>query len=149
MWTRLGEFDSAFSVFDELRQRFDRVWDEYDRPERDGQRARAISWPRVNVFDEGAAFVVEADVPGMTQKDLRLTVNESTVTFEGSRKSDAPQGYSIHRQERGAYEFSRSFSLPFKADADKCTAIVKDGVLTVTIAKAKESQPRQIEVRAS
>jgi HSP20 family protein len=85
----------------------------------------------------------------MTQKDLRLSVNESTLTLEGERKNAAPAGYSIHRQERGAYEFSRSFSLPFKADAAECASSVKDGVLTVKVTKAKESQPRQIEVRAT
>jgi HSP20 family protein len=76
-------------------------------------------------------------------------VNESTLTLEGEHKSDAPEGYSTHRQERGAYRFSRSFSLPFKADVEKCGATVKDGVLTVKVAKAKESQARQIEVRAN
>ncbi len=150
MWTRFGEFDPTFTVFDELRKRFDRVWDDYTPLEGVPRGVLAAgTWPRVNVFDSGAAWVIEADVPGMTQKDLRLTVNESTVILEGERKNDAPEGYSMHRRERGAYEFSRSFSLPFKADAENCHANVKDGVLTIKVAKAKESQPRQIQVRAS
>ncbi len=150
MWTRFGQFDPAFTVFDELRRRLDRVWDEYGVAEgSSGGATTAAGWPRVNVFDAGTAFVIEADVPGMTQKDLRLSVNESTLTLEGERKSDAPEGYSTHRRERSAYEFSRSFSLPFKADASKCEATVRNGVLTVKVEKAKESQPRQIEVRAS
>jgi HSP20 family protein len=149
MWTRFGDFDPTFTVFDELRRRFDRVWDDYPRPDDEPRAATAAAWPRVNVFDSGTALVIEADVPGMTEKDLHLTVNESTLTLEGEHKSDAPEGYSTHRQERGAYRFSRSFSLPFKADVEKCGATVKDGVLTVKVAKAKESQARQIEVRAN
>jgi HSP20 family protein len=101
------------------------------------------------VYDAGGNLVLEADVPGMTQKDLRLTVNESTLTLEGERKSDAPEGYSVHRQERGALRFSRSFTLPVKTDSERCEATVKDGVLIVKLPKAKEAQPRQIEVRAS
>jgi HSP20 family protein len=146
MWTRFGDFDEGFSVFDELRRKLDRVWDDYE-PEPAWRTAAA--WPRVNAFDTGQSFVLEADVPGMTQKDLRLTVNESTVTLEGERRSDAPEGYSIHRQERGGLKFSRSFTLPFKADTERCEATVKDGVLTVKLPKAKEAQPRQIAVRAS
>jgi HSP20 family protein len=158
MWTRFGDFDQGFSVFDEVRRRLDRVWDEFepDAPEGRGHPASAgprwrttAAWPRVNAFDAGQSLVLEADVPGMTQKDLRLTVNESTVTLEGERKSDAAEGYSVHRQERAAYRFSRSFTLPFKADAEKCEATIKDGVLTVKLAKAKDAQPRQIAVRAS
>jgi HSP20 family protein len=148
MWTRFGEFDQGFSVFDELRRRLDRVWDDFE-PEPTRGFFRAAAWPRVNTYDTGQSLVLEADIPGMTQKDLRLTVNENTLTIEGERKNDAPEGYSVHRQERGGFRFSRSFTLPFKADAERSEATVKDGVLTVTVPKAKEAQPRQITVRAS
>jgi HSP20 family protein len=148
MWTRFGDFDDGFSVFDELRRRLDRVWDDFE-PDAPPAWPATAAWPRVNAFDAGQSFVLEAYLPGMTQKDLRLTVNESTVTLEGERKSDAPEGYSVHRQERGAYKFSRTFTLPYKADAERCEATVKDGVLTVKLPKAKEAQPRQITVRAS
>ncbi len=147
MWTRFGDFDPTLSLFDELRRRFDRVWDEYDYPYATAP-AKAAAWPRVNVFDDGAALVLEADVPGVSQKDIQLTVNDSTLTLAGERKNDAPEGYSVHRQERGSVKFSRSFSLPFKTDAERCEANVKDGVLTVRLPKAKDAQPRQIQVRA-
>jgi HSP20 family protein len=145
MWTRFGDVDRSFLVFDELRRRLDRVWDDFEP----APGAPGVSWPRVNVYDAGANLVLEADVPGMSQKDLRLSVNESTLTLEGERKSDAPEGYSVHRQERGALRFSRSFTLPVKTDSEHCEATVKDGVLVVKLPKAKEAQPRQIEVRAS
>ena len=148
MWTRFGSFDQELSVFDELRRRLDRVWDDFE-PDSPATWPATAAWPRVNAFDAGQTLVLEADVPGMTQKDLRLTVNESTVTLEGERKNDAPEGYSVHRQERGGYKFSRSFTLPYKADAERCEATVKDGVLTIKLPKAKEAQPRQISVRAS
>ena len=149
MWTRFGDFEQGLSVFDELRRRLDRVWDDFEpEPPRASFRTNA-GFPRVNAFDAGQSFVLEADVPGMTQKDLRLTVNESTVTLEGERTAEAPEGYSVHRQERPGIKFSRSFTLPYKADAERCEATVKDGVLTVRLPKAKEAQPRQITVRAS
>jgi HSP20 family protein len=150
MWTRFGDVDRSFTLFDELRRRLDRVWEDFEPA--DGSPTvtwDTASWPRVNVYDEGTSLVIEAEVPGINQKDLRLTVNESTITLEGERKSDAPEGYSVHRQERGAIRFSRSFTLPVKTDSERCEATVENGVLVVKLPKAKEAQPRQIEVRAS
>jgi HSP20 family protein len=150
MWTRFGDVDRSFTLFDELRRRLDRVWEDFEPV--DGSPTvtwDTASWPRVNVYDEGTNLIIEAEVPGINQKDLRLTVNESTITLEGERKSDAPEGYSVHRQERGAFRFSRSFTLPVKTDSERCEATVKNGVLVVKLPKAKEAQPRQIEVRAS
>jgi HSP20 family protein len=149
MWTRFGDVDRSFAVFDELRRRLDRVWEDFEPGEGAQGAGSATSWPRVNVFDAGSQIILEADVPGMSQKDLRLTVNESSLTLEGERRSDAPEGYSVHRQERGAIRFSRSFALPVKTDSEKCEATVKDGVLVVKLPKAQEAQPRQIQVRAS
>jgi hypothetical protein len=57
--------------------------------------------------------------------------------------------YAIHRQERGAINFARSVSLPCQVDTDKVAAQVKDGLLTVTMEKSKEAQPRQITIKAS
>jgi HSP20 family protein len=101
----------------------------------------------VNVFDDGASVVVKADVPGLTNDDLGITLHDGVLSITGKRKDDAPEGYTVHRRERGAYELSRSFRLPVKVDAEKTTAEVKNGVLTVTLAKAVEAQPRRIAVR--
>ncbi|MCK6588252.1 MAG: Hsp20/alpha crystallin family protein, partial [Polyangiaceae bacterium] len=70
------------------------------------------------------------------------------LTLKGERKSDAPQGYTAHRRERAPIQFARSFSLPCRVDLEKTSAVVKDGLLTVTMAKAPEAQPRQIQVQA-
>jgi HSP20 family protein len=66
--------------------------------------------------------------------------------LQGSRRVEAPQGYDVHRRERGAYEFTRSFTLPVKVDADQAKATLKNGLLTLTLPKAPEVQPRQINV---
>lgn len=57
------------------------------------------------------------------------------LTLKGERKSEAPKGYAAHRRERAPVQFSRSFALPCKVDLEKTTALIKDGVLTVTMAK--------------
>jgi len=151
MLTRVTDFDRTFSVFDELRRRMDRVWDDFDAPdERYFAPAFAGSpWPKIHASDAGPSIVLRADVPGLTDKDITVTLAGSGLTVTGERKAKAPEGYAVQRQERPAAKFSRSWTFPFKVDAEKTTATVKDGVLTITLPKVPEAQPRQIAVRAS
>ena len=59
-----------------------------------------------------------------------------------------PEGYRPHRQERQAYQATRSFALPCRVDPERVRAELKDGVLTVRLAKAAESQPRRVQIAA-
>lgn len=111
--------------------------------------SQAAGWPSVNMYDAGSTLKVTAEVPGLTEKDLAITVNQNVLTLSGERKADAPEGYSIHRQERAPYRFSRSFSLPVRVNGEKTSATLKNGILTITLEKAPEAQPRQIAVKAS
>ena len=146
----LTRFDDFTTFADELRRRMDRIWDDFDADYvADWAPLSAASWPHLSVFDAGATLVVKADVPGLNEKDLRVELVDGTLTLTGERKAEAPKGYTVHRQERGPLTFSRSLSLPVRVDSEKTTASVKDGVLTITLTKAAEAQPRQITVRAS
>ena len=150
MLRQLGDYDHTFSMLDELRRRMDRMWQDWDAEEPGSatQLSSSQAWPRVNVFDNGNALILKADVPGVNEKDLQVSINQGALSISGERKSDAPQGYAVHRQERGAVNFSRAFVLPIPVDTDKTTATITDGVLTVTLAKAPEAQPRKIGVVA-
>jgi HSP20 family protein len=139
------DFDSALELMDQLRRRMDRVFLDYETgfaPE----PATGTS-PKTNVYDAGSAFVIQADVPGLDEKNLALTLTQGVLTLSGERKSDVPEGYAAYRQERAPFRFSRSFALPAKVDPEKTVATLKDGVLTVTLEKAPEVKPRQISVR--
>ncbi|HEV3188904.1 MAG TPA: Hsp20/alpha crystallin family protein [Polyangiaceae bacterium] len=159
MLTRFGDFDSALAMFDQLRRRMDRLWEDFDSTYAYGDyqgglptslsAASAAAWPLVNVYDAGANLVVLADVPGLNEKTIQLQISDGTLSLSGERKVDVPKGYSVHRQERLAVAFSRSFALPSKVDAERIKASVKDGVLSITLPKAAEAQPRQITVRAN
>lgn len=139
------DFDQALGLIDQLRRRMDRVFLDFE-PGYTAELA-AGTYPRTNVFDGGGAFVLRADVPGLDEKSLKLTLTNNVLTLSGERRSDAPEGYSVYRQERAPYRFSRSYALPAKVDAEKTSATLKDGVLTVTLEKAPEVKPRQITVR--
>ena len=138
-----SDIDRTFSLMDDLRWRMNQLFNE----SADG-RAVGI-FPQLNLFDTGSALLLKADVPGLSEKDVELTINQDVLTLSGERKADAPEGYSVHRQERTPIKFSRSFTLPCRINPESASASIKNGVLTVTLAKAAEAQPRQITVNAS
>lgn len=148
MLSRFTDFDRTFDLLDELRRQMDRAWDDFElRPAR-APSAVAATWPRVSLFDAGAELVLRADVPGLGEKDIELTLHDGVLTLAGERKVAAPDGYVALRQERAGFRFARSVALPVKVDPEKTTATVKEGVLTVKLAKVPEAQPRTIAVRA-
>jgi len=149
MLTRWSDLDRAFSVMDELQRRMNRLFDEID-----GERwpsfagLTTATWPAVNLYDSGDDLVIKAQVPGLSEKQIQITGNQEVLTLSGERKVQVPEGYSVHRQERGSLKFSRSFTFPCKVNLERATAVVKDGLLTVTLPKAAEAKPRQISVKA-
>ncbi len=151
MLSRFSDLENTFALMDELRRRMDQVWDDSDpswQAVTSSPRSISARVPRINVYDGGANLVLKADVPGLSEKDVQVTLNEGGLSISGERKVTSPEGYSAHRQERGHVKFSRSLQLPCKVNPDQTTAAVKNGVLTITFAKATEAQPRQITVRA-
>ena len=141
------DFDRTLAIMDQLRRRMDGVFDDFGSGG-DPEIATG-NVPRVNFHDTGNSYVFTADLPGVRESDLNLTLNQEVLTLSGERKADAPEGYAAYRQERGAYRFSRSFALPAKVDPEKTAAVLKDGVLTLTLEKAPEVKPRQIAVKVA
>ncbi len=139
MLSRFDGFDRRFDVLAKLAESWGYVPAE--------QAHDAGTWPRLDVLDDGANLVVTGDVPGMTEKDFDIRLEDGVLTIKGERKAFAPEGYEVLRRERHAARFQRSLALPQKVDVEKTTARVKDGVLTITLAKAPEARPRQIAVR--
>lgn len=145
MLTRWGDIDSVFTWMDELRRRMDQAFREFDTSY---GLLSGTAWPRANLYDTGAEFVLKAEMPGLSAKDVNLSITQDTLTVSGERKLEVPEGYSTHRKERVPLSFSRSFSLPCRIDAEKVSANLQDGLLTVRLSKAAEAQPRQIAVKA-
>jgi HSP20 family protein len=145
------DFDRTFRNMERLRQRLDRAFDELDgsRGYESGETLAASRFPYVSLEDKGKEFEVTAWLPGMSEKDIEIKIHQDVLTLAGERKNEAPEGYIAHRQERATVRFSRSLAFPAKVDPEKATATLKDGILSVTLAKAAEAQPRQISIRTS
>lgn len=143
-WPSFGfaDFDRGHAPHVALRRELDRLFGDFERSVAPGSTA-------VSFDDDGTSFVLAADVPGLTENDVQISVAGNTVTLRGERKVEVPEGHSVHRRERSAVRFAKSFQLPARVDPDKVTATLKHGVLTLTLPRAAEAQPRQIAIKAA
>jgi len=141
-WADTGR---TISSLEQLRRQMERWFDAADTTS-NGQWF--TGWPRTSLYDGGAELIVTAEVPGMTHDELDVTVHQDVLTIKGERKVETPEGYVVHRRERAPYQFARSLSLPYKVDPEKTMAKVVNGVLTVTLTKVPEVQPKQITIKA-
>ncbi|HEX6836113.1 MAG TPA: Hsp20/alpha crystallin family protein [Polyangia bacterium] len=106
------------------------------------ERAVAGFTPAVDVVEDDQKFELYADLPGVKLEDLDIQVEKDVLTIKGERKLE-------RKGERVAGAFSRAFTLPKHVDVEKIAATLKDGVLTLTLPKRPEAQPRQIKVAIS
>lgn len=104
-------------------------------------------FPPVNVTEDGENLYIRAELPGIQPEDMDLSVESETVTLRGERKkAQTSENVSYHRREREVGRFRRIISLPIRIDADSASALFKNGVLEITLPKAKEAKPRKIQV---
>ncbi|MBF0629029.1 MAG: Hsp20/alpha crystallin family protein [Magnetococcales bacterium] len=106
-------------------------------------------WPlRVDICEDGDSIILQADVPGVEQKDIKVHVENNQLTISGERQfEDEKKRDSYHRVERSYGAFSRTFELGGTADAEKIKASCKNGVLTVSMPKREGAKPKSIEVQ--
>lgn len=143
------DIDRTLSEIDAYRRQMDAVLEAFGPTA--GNGSRQLGWSAgldATVRDEGAELVLRADVPGFKAEDLDLQVTAAGVALAGRRGADVPEGYTAHRRERRAYQFSRSFALPVKVDPQSVAARLENGVLTVHLKKSADAQPRRISVSA-
>jgi HSP20 family protein len=134
-----------------LRQEMDRLFQrfEYDWPEDSAWNRAELSGPQFALRDAGESLEITADVPGFQIEDLHVSFEQGSLIVRGERREAAPEGYSVHRKERGTARFARAFTLPSRIDPDKIEASLRNGVLELHLPKAAEERPRMISVKAA
>lgn len=106
--------------------------------------------PTTDMYETKKQFVVNVELPGVTDKDIHLSLTDDVLTIKGERQwaGDVEEG-SRHRRERWFGKFERAFSLSTPVDAGQVKATYRDGVLTVTLPKAEENKPKEIKIEAA
>ena len=117
----------------------------------DGGGNFVASWsPRADVIENNEAYIIKAELPGVNKNDVKITLRENVLTIKGEKKQEKEEnGKNFHRVERSYGSFERSFALPAEVKDDKIDAAYKDGILTITLPKAEETKPKEIEVKAA
>ncbi len=108
--------------------------------------------PAVDVREEASRFVLEAEIPGVSEKDVEVKVEENLLTLSSvktvneEREAEGAGGFIIRERKRGG--FSRSFVLPKEADKERISASYANGVLTLEIPKLPKEEPRSIQINS-
>ena len=150
-WRPFQQPWSPFAGLESLRSEMDRLFESYAGHTPPSGIRESVWTPRVDLLEHENAFVLVADLPGMKQEDLNISVQDNVLTLEGTRTfahADNGQG-KYHYSERFSGTFCRRFLLSAAVETDQITATYKDGVLEVHIPKAAEAQPKRIAVQAS
>jgi HSP20 family protein len=154
-WNTLGlnHLDPSFAALTGLRHELDRLFQRLESDWSD-DGARLVSEPDVSqgaitVRDTGESLEILAEVPGFEPADLHVSFEQGSLVIRGERRDELPEGYSVHRKERGAVRFARAFTLPSRVDSDNIEASLKHGILQLTLPKAAEERPRTISVKAA
>ncbi len=124
-----------------------RLQDEVNRLFQTAAPPRA-GFPAINVYAHQDGIVIMAELPGVRQDDLEITVHRDTVTLRGERRDQPEDALAYHRRERGRGRFARTFGLPFQVDPEKVEALLVDGVLTLTLQRHEQDKPKRIRVSA-
>jgi len=138
-----------YNPWDEMRRLQDEInelFDFGDFPTRTGLFDRNMS-PALDVVENENEFVVNCELPGMTEKDIDVSLASNVLTLKG-KKSDEREvkNGTYYRKESQSGSFQRTLPLPSKVDADNIRAEMHDGILTISIPKTEEAKPKQISV---
>jgi HSP20 family protein len=152
MWRSFREIDRLFDRFAEnfgfpsLRRMFEM------EPFRRWQTAFGSAAPAVEITEDGQAYKITAELPGLDAKDLDVSMSDRMLVLKGEKrgeKEEKDKSYYLSERSYGAFE--RSFALPDGINRDKVSADFAKGVLTITLPKTAEAQKqtKKIEVKAS
>jgi HSP20 family protein len=135
-----------WDAFDGLRSEMDRALDPFRAPDASGLLDRTTA-PAVDVVETDEDFVVVADLPGVKKDDIELSVTGTLLAIKGDKKAETQSDKrKIFRKETWVGSFTRTIDLPSDIDPDKVQAELKDGVLTVRVAKREEAKTKTIAV---
>ena len=131
-----------------LRKEMDRLFDRFLEPAWSEMPVLGDWSPTVDVSEDKDAVTVKAELPGVEQKDIAVSLQEGMLTIKGEKRAEKEEkDKHYHRIERSYGAFYRSIQLPSAVDAGKVAATFKDGVVTITLPKSPEAKGTTIPIK--
>lgn len=138
--------------FTTFRQQMDRLFDDFFAPaEPRSFGAAQAAWPSLDVDETAQAYTVTAELPGLEQKDVELSLRDNVLTISGEKREEKKEENGGRTwSERSFGRFQRTVPLAAEVDADKVEASFRNGVLVVTLPKnpKAQDQTRRIEIKS-
>jgi HSP20 family protein len=139
---------NPFYEMEQIEERLNRLFAE--TPGRGEMFGFAGFEPRVDIQETDKEFTVTADLPDLKKEDIKVGLENGTLTIEGERKFEKEEnGKKFHRVERQYGHFVRRFAMPTEVEPAKVSAEYKDGVLKVTMPKSAAAVPQSVEVKVA
>jgi HSP20 family protein len=131
-----------------LREKMNRLFEDAVTARGEERDMIASIWtPSVDIYETENAIIMNAEVPGIDEKDIDIKIEDNTLTVSGERKFEKEtKEENYHRIERSYGSFYRSFTIPRNVDQDKIKAEHDNGVLKITLPKKLESKPKTVKV---
>ncbi|MFL3004827.1 MAG: Hsp20/alpha crystallin family protein [Candidatus Neomarinimicrobiota bacterium] len=106
--------------------------------------------PEIDIKESDNLFQIKADIPGLTKKDIKVSLKGDQLTISGEReKISDNENDHYHYRERSIGKFKRSFNLPESINKDKIQASFKNGILSIELEKHEEIEPKEMEISIS
>ena len=109
-------------------------------------RAKRVFTPAVDIIEQKDYIILLADMPGVDEKTVDVTLDKDLLTIHGSVEAETHKGHSLVISEYGTGDYERTFTVSNEIDREKIIASVKDGVLRLTLPKAAAARTRKIPV---
>jgi len=143
--TRWNPVRDLFNFTDEINP-FSR--DFFDKDIREASLMKGTWNPSVDISEDDNNFYLNVELPGMKREDVKVNYDDGLLTVSGERKTETEnKDKNYLRVERTFGKFERSFRIPTHVIQDKIDAQFENGVLLITLPKAEEAKPKQIEVK--
>lgn len=112
-------------------------------------RVRKVYIPRVDIYETKETIVLVADMPGVDEKSVDITLEKNVLTISGEIRQVNYQGYTMSYAEYETGDYERAFTISDEVDRDRIDAAVKNGVLKVTLHKAEKAKVKKIAIKAA
>jgi HSP20 family protein len=132
MYTLWNDFDRLFNFFNGCDYRCNAPQQSY----------------RMNLQDQGDNLEFVAELPGVEDKDINLEIHDDTLKLSAKRNIEHGKNNDIYMTERKSWDLQRSITLPVQVESDNTKAVLKNGILRVTMPKAAASRPQKIQINA-
>lgn len=144
---RRDPFAALTTLQDRMNQLFSQTFGGFENTDFEQPLFTATFVPPVDILENEHDITLQAEIPGLKQEDLSITLENNVLTIAGERKfKDEEKKDNFHRIERRYGKFTRSFTLPASVDGENVNATFENGLLNITLPKKEEFKPKQIMI---